>query len=305
MIQSAVPAGIILTDLRAQQASLEEEMKVMKVELEKALVSGASLHLRSPERPPPLSTPLHASYPVSPYAGLAPSSPYVSVNNVERDVFASPRTPIQHHQPLHATTNTTTTVQSQEPDLIWSSQESNAVNVLPYPYADDTLKGSPERRWNLSTAVPPVSRYTKPIKPQGRPQPLYCGARPKSVDFYELKRKAGGARSRSKGAGGGGLRKGPTRSVGASSRLRTATERERSPEMDLVTRAPQYFDEDLMLSSSVLACGGAAGSAGEMVSTRTPLRGEYRPCPTTKGLWATVPNGIRRVAKDTTEFSRG
>eukprot|EP01064_Diplonema_japonicum_P003853 TRINITY_DN1253_c2_g5_i1.p1 TRINITY_DN1253_c2_g5~~TRINITY_DN1253_c2_g5_i1.p1 ORF type:complete len:378 (+),score=58.41 TRINITY_DN1253_c2_g5_i1:151-1134(+) len=256
----------------------------------------------TPPPPPPV---VSAPTPVQP---TSVATPHYSGYLRDR-VWEPPSEPIEYDVPLTAATTTTPYY-----DATSGSHRGSNVHEDYAPKPDVARLERRESNWDNSTAVEAFTPKKKKLRVGERPQQLYAATRPKSNGFYRQKGRKVKVTPEDEEympESPAQTRRGSSvRVPGGYGKYRPV--RDRSPDMDLVTRAPKYFDANM--TKSLLSSGGVlsdlpsvsySSARGKASTIRTPLRGELSPVATRKGgLWATMPYTAKRLTKDYTAFAR-
>eukprot|EP00755_Sulcionema_specki_P019365 Sspe_Gene.69278::Locus_40832_Transcript_1_1_Confidence_1.000_Length_1247::g.69278::m.69278 len=340
-LRAEPPAGALLGELKQQQESIEEEMRTLQVELNRALEEAGTheTHLTSP---PSRDHRVVSPAVVSPRTVLStmPSpriegyqSPHSAISPARRRVTVRVNTPSHHlPTPSHPASPPSGSFHGIHvppvADRVWDqAMHHRPSSPLSLRSSEGLPGGTPnpvstrrESHWQSSTKVATPSPHQRQLSPADRPKPLFTGPRPKSPSYFRRTRLdtefdeddffAGGNVALSPGSAPWNTHY-PSRRVGhpavRTSRGRPSRKvRSRSPDMDLISRPPKYFDPTIMTGCSALgsACSprgktGAWYKRSSSTSLRTPLRGELQAAPTRKGgLWTTVPCAVREFAED-------
>eukprot|EP00659_Diplonema_papillatum_P019748 gene19748-30436_t len=253
------PTGSLLRELHLQQASIEKEMKVLQVELDRALAPELtpaarhpSLHSRTFSPPTPATSPPMFGLDgrlISPQR-LRTTPPFLQQSAFEQNdaVFDHPhtnrRSSLARHQSDQSVFVDDSRVHPSEEQLRRRkslADESEFSDGYPSYFRDDDTPLIPqpeyepswvskvqselEGRWNRSTAVEGEAERRQ------RPEPLYAGPRPKSREWFHMKEGEGrgspGRRHSLNRRISAPATRARSRSLGASS-LRSAATRQRS-----------------------------------------------------------------------------
>ena len=357
------PADVLLSKLRQQQESVENEMKILREELNVALSPQQQVTVtQTPQRQAPVvivpTSPIISkrqqyTSPIKTVEIFAPSSP--DHFKSQYDDVASPHELDYEPAEYFTNHNSKSTLEGNDLDFPSSPYAMSPLEnpedmppEIPFVYSREyKYLESREKTWNTSTKVVHPNPQKRKLRRRDRPQPLYTGPRPKSQDFgfyrnQRIEPSEDSINDRFLDNNGvlfgdinemdfeylperrdrSPIRQHPNR-TNVTSRTRTPTAssfhqqylrrrtnvRSRSPEMDLVSRPPKFFDPN-MSSKSFLNIGSVLSTSSQIAnppstsSLGAPLRGELAPVVTKGGLWATMPHSVKKLTRELNAYSR-